>query len=244
MIDSSLKQTIHDILHPQSIAIVGARSNESIHSEGWVARLVHFGFKGKIYPINPKADEIMGLKAYPSVLDVPGPIDLAIFNVPFRVSGKVMAECAEKGVRFVHVFTAGFSETGKEDGIRLQDEILHTARQAGIRLLGPNCMGIYNPKGGLTFGRLFSKTPGNVSFVSQSGASAVRMITLGHERGVHFSKVVSYGNAIDLDGTDFIEYLAADPDTKVITSYIEGVKDGRRYADAIRECTRKKRSSP
>ncbi len=234
------KNIIDEIFHPRSIAVIGARSNESMENDGWVSRLIAFGYAGTIYPINPKATEIMGLKTYPTIRDVPGPVDLAIFNVPFRVSDKIMADCAAKGVKFVHVYTAGFSETGKPEGIRLQNEIERIAGEAGIRVIGPNCMGLYYPHGGLTFGRMLSKIPGPVAFVSQSGASASRVVAQGNERGIFFSKVVSYGNAIDLDGTDFIEYLSNDPETQVIASYVEGVKDGRRYFNAIRECTGKK----
>ena len=240
MADSGLKNMIDEIFHPRSIAVIGARSNESMENDGWVSRLVAFGFPGTIYPINPKASEIMGLRAYPTIMNVPGSVDLVIFNVPFRISDRIMADCAAKGVKFAHVFTAGFSETGKPEGIRLQNEIERIAKEAGIRVIGPNCMGLYYPKGGLTFGRLLSNKPGPVAFVSQSGASASRVVAQGTERGIYFSKVVSYGNAIDLDGTDFIEYLSSDPETQVIASYIEGVKDGRRYFNVIRECTRKK----
>jgi acyl-CoA synthetase (NDP forming) len=240
MTGSESKTVIEEIFHPRSIAVIGARSNESIENDGWVSRLVSFGFPGTIYPINPKASEIMGLKAYPNIKDVPGPVDLAIFNVPFRISDKIIADCAAKGVKCCHVYTAGFSETEKPEGIRLQNEIERIAKEAGIRVIGPNCMGLYYPQGGLTFGRMFSKKPGPVAFVSQSGASASRVVTEGHERGINFSKVVSYGNAIDLDGTDFIEYLSTDPETQVIASYLEGVKDGRRYFNVIRECTRRK----
>jgi len=240
MTNSRSEIFIDEIFHPKSIAVVGARSDESMESDGWVARLIDFGYSGKIYPVNPKATQIMGLKAYPTVRDIPESVDLAIFNVPFRISDKIMADCAAKGVKVAHVYTAGFSETGKSEGIRLQNEIHRIAVQAGVRIIGPNCMGLYYPKGGLTFGRLLSKRSGTVSFVTQSGASAIRVVTLGNERGIFFSKVVSYGNAIDLDSTDFIEYLATDPETDVIASYIEGVKDGRRYFNAIRECTKKK----
>ena len=234
------KTMIHEIFHPKSIAVVGARSDEKVESEGWVARLLDFGYSGKIYPINLKASEILGLKAYPSVREIPGPVDLVIFNVPFRISDKIMADCAAKGVKVAHLYTAGFSETGKEEGIKLQNEVQRIAKEAGVRVIGPNCMGLYYPKGGLTFGRLLSKRSGTVAFVSQSGASAINLVAQGNQRGIFFSKVVSYGNAIDLDSTDFIEYLASDPDTKVIAAYVEGVKDGRRYFDVIRDCTRKK----
>jgi acyl-CoA synthetase (NDP forming) len=240
MTNSGMKNMMDNLFHPASIAVIGARSNESLENDGWVSRLIAFGYSGTVYPINPKAAEIMGLKAYPNIKDVPGPVDLAIFNVPFRVSDKIMSDCAAKGVKFVHVYTAGFSETGKPEGIRLQNEIERIARESGIRVIGPNCMGLYYPRGGLTFGRFLFKEPGPLAFVSQSGASASRVIAQGNERGIYFSKVISYGNAIDLDGTDFIEYLSTDPETRVIASYIEGVKDGRRYFNVIRESVRRK----
>jgi acyl-CoA synthetase (NDP forming) len=240
MTEPGTKKVIDELFHPRSIAVIGARSNESLENDGWVSRLIDFGYRGTIYPINPKAAEIMGRKVYPTVRDVPGPIDLAIFNVPVRIADKVMADCAAKGVKFCHIYTAGFNETGKPEGIEQQEKIKQIARESGIRVVGPNCMGLYYPKGGLTFGRMLSKQPGPVAFVSQSGASASRAVAEGNERGIFFSKVVSYGNAIDLDGTDFIEYLTSDPETQVITSYIEGVKDGRRYFKVIRECVRKK----
>ena len=237
---SGSKTSIDDIFHPKSIAVVGARSDESLEIDGWVARLIDFGYPGKIYPVNPKATEIMGLKAYPTVRDIPEPVDLVIFNVPFRISDRIMADCAVKGVKAAHLYTAGFSETGRPEGIRLQKEIQRIAKEAGIRVVGPNCMGLYYPKGGLTFGRLLSKVPGTVAFVSQSGASASRVTAMGNERGIFFSKVVSYGNAIDLDSTDFVEYLATDPETDIITSYIEGVKDGRRYFNVIKQTAKVK----
>ncbi len=240
MTHSGIKNMMEDLFHPASIAVIGARAKESTENDGWVSRLIDFGYPGKIFPINPKAGEIMGLKAYSNIKEVPGPVDLAIFNVPFRVSDRIMADCASKGVKFVHVYTAGFGETGKPEGIRLQNEIERIAREAGIRVIGPNCMGLYYPKGGLTFGRFLSKKSGPVAFVSQSGASAARVVAQGNERGIYFSKVVSYGNAIDLDGTDFIDYLSTDPETRLITSYLEGVKDGRRYFKVIRECTERK----
>ena len=240
MTEPGTKTVIDELFHPRSIAVIGARSNESLENDGWVSRLIDFGYRGTIYPINPKAAEIMGRKAYPTIRDVLGPVDLAIFNVPVRIADKVMADCATKGVKFCHIYTAGFNETGKPEGIEQQEKIKQIASESGIRVIGPNCMGLYYPRGGLTFGRMLSKQPGPVAFVSQSGASASRVIAEGNERGIFFSKVVSYGNAIDLDGTDFIEYLATDPETQVITSYVEGVKDGQRYFKVIRECVRKK----
>lgn len=199
-----------------------------------------FGYQGRIYPVNPRASEVMGLKVYPSVGDIPEPVDYVIFNIPARLTPQIMADCAAKGVKAVHVFTAGFSETGKEEGRRLEEELSSIAREGGIRVIGPNCMGIYYPKEGLTFFPTFSKEAGSVAFVTQSGAGAVRLVNLANERGIRFSKVISYGNGCDLDGTDFLDYLADDEETEVIACYIEGVRDGRAFFEVVKKCMKRK----
>jgi len=147
-----------------------------------------------------------------------------------------MEDCVAKRVKVAYLHTAGFSETGKEEGKKLEARISAIAKEGGVRVIGPNCMGIYYPAGGLTFSPGFSKEPGNVSFVSQSGAGAVRFVHLANDRGIHFSKVISYGNAIDLDAPDFLEYLAGDEEAEIIACYIEGVRDGRRFLEAIKKC--------
>ena len=228
------------MFHPESIAIVGASATNP--EAGWVGQLIDFGYGdvGEIYPINPKATEIHGLKAYPSVRDVPGPVEYAIFNIPARFTPQAMADCVAKGVKFVHVYTAGFSEIGTPEAKQLEAQLVETARQGGIRMLGPNCMGIYCPESGMTFNPDFSREKGHVAFVSQSGAESMRLVFLAQDVGISFSKVVSYGNAIDLDAPDFLEYLADDEDTKVIACYIEGVHNGPRFVSAIKRCLTKK----
>ncbi len=225
---------LDEIFHPKNIAVIGASA--SGQGTGWVARLLHFGYSGHIYPINPRATEINGLKAYPTLRDVPSPIDYAIFNIPARLAPQMMRDCVTKGVKAAHIYTAGFSEIGKEEGKKLEAQVAAIAREGGVRVIGPNCMGIYCPAGGVTFNDSFSKEPGNIAFVSQTGAGANRFIPLANNRGIRFSKVISYGNAIDLDSPDFLEYLADDDETKIITCYIEGVRDGRRFLAAIRKC--------
>ena len=205
-----------------------------------MARLLDFGFTGQVYPINPKATEILGLKAYPSVRDVPGPVDYAIFAVPARLVPPTMEDCAAKKVKAVHIFTAGFSETGKEEGKRLQAEVERIAREADIRVIGPNCMGVYCPGGGLTFSPAFPREIGPFAFVSQTGAGSNRLVGLAINRGLRFSKVISYGNAIDLDAPDFLDYLATDEETEFVACYIEGVKDGQRLLATVRECMKHK----
>ncbi len=234
----SQKNSIDEIFHPKSIAVIGASASEQ--ETGWVARLLNFGYPGKLYPINPRATEINGLKAYPNVRDVPGPVDYAIFNVPVRLTPQLMQDCVAKGVKTAHLFTAGFSETGKEEAKKLEAQVKAIAKEGGVRLIGPNCMGIYCPKSGMTFNEAFSREPGNVAFVSQTGAGANRFVPLANGKGIRFSKVVSYGNAADLDSPDFLEYLADDVESEIITCYTEGVRDGHRYFEAIKKCLRTK----
>ncbi len=231
---------LDDIFHPRSVAIIGASANEARGGGGWVGRLLAFGFSGQIYPINPRATEIAGLKAYPNVREIPGPVDYAIFAVPASLVPPIMEDCAAKRVKAVHIFTAGFSETGSERGKTLQAAIERTAREAGIRVIGPNCMGVYYPAGGLTFSPGFPREPGPVAFVSQTGAGSSRLVGLAGTRGLRFSKVISYGNAIDLDAPDFLDYLATDDETKFVACYIEGVKDGQYLLDAVRRCVQAK----
>jgi acyl-CoA synthetase (NDP forming) len=229
------RHPLDDIFHPRSIAIVGASASGPPEA-GWVARLLKFGYSGRIYPINPRATEISGLKAYPSVRDIPDAVDYAIFNVPARLTPQIMQDCAAKGVKVAHIFSAGFSETGKEEAKRLEASVAAIARSGNVRVIGPNCMGVYCPAGGLTFNPSFAREPGKLAFVSQTGAGATRFVFLANDRGIHFSKVISYGNALDLDAPDFLEYLAGDTETEIIGCYIEGVKDGRRFLSAVRQC--------
>jgi acyl-CoA synthetase (NDP forming) len=229
---------LDNMFHPASIAVVGASANDP--ETGWIGRLITAGYKGKIYPINPRAAEIHGLRAYPSVKDIPEPVDYAIFNIPARIAPQIMADCAAKGVRYVHCFAAGFSETGTPEGIALEKQMVEIARKAGIRLLGPNCMGIYCPSSGLTFNSDFPRESGPVAFVSQSGAESMRLVFLGQDVRMTFSKVISYGNAVDLDAPDFLEYLADDEETEIIACYIEGVHNGPRFISAVKKCMKKK----
>ncbi len=226
------------IFHPSSIAIIGASSSTS--ETGWVRRLLDFGYKGRIYPINPKVNEIQGIKAYPSICDVPFPVEYAIINLPARLTPQSMWDCVARGVKFVHCYTAGFSETGTGEGKRLESELVNIAKEGGIRFLGPNCMGIYCPDSGMSFSEDFPREKGRIAFVSQSGAEASRLVLLCQDVNLHFSKVVSYGNAADLDAPDFLEYLTQDSDTDLIALYIEGVKNGPRFMSAVRKCLEKK----
>ncbi len=237
---SSQEHPLEFIFHPRALAVVGASSDPEGQGNMFVAGPKRMGFKGPIYPINPKATEIQGLPAYPSILDVPGALDYVISSIPAAAVPNLLRQCGQKGVRFVHLFTAGFRETGDSVRTDLEQHILQVAREEGIRLLGPNCMGIYYPHGGLSFSPFFSRTAGNVAMLSQSGTNASEMVGFGASRGLHFSKVISFGNALDINESDILDYFVADSNTDFIGAYIEGPADGRRFFATLREATKHK----
>jgi acyl-CoA synthetase (NDP forming) len=189
--------------------------------------LLDQGYPGHIYPVNPQAKEIDGLKAYPSVASIPGAVDLAIVLVPHDRTLSVIQECAAKGVKGAVLFTAGYKETGTDEGKALEEELVRVARSSGMRLIGPNCMGFYCPKTGLSFFPRLSREPGPVGIISHSGSLANILGRIAPQRGIRFSKVVSLGNECDLTSTDFLMYLARDPDTLLIGIYLEGISRGR-----------------
>jgi acyl-CoA synthetase (NDP forming) len=189
--------------------------------------------------VNPKYKELHGKRCYASILDIEGEIDYVIIAVPALLVPRILAECIEKGVKAVHVFTAGFSETGIEERKILEDEVREIAR-GKVSLIGPNCMGICCPKSGLAFIPDVLTEEGPVGVISQSGTFAEQFLSIGKLRNVKFSKVISYGNAIDLDCPDFLEYLTHDSETAVIALYIEGTKNGKRLKAAMTEAAKLK----
>lgn len=221
------------IFNPRSIAIVGASSNPDTPGYDYLNSHKVFGFKGQLYPVNPKGGEILGLPVYKSLTDIEGDVDLVISCVPSKFVLDLVEQAATKHVRAIQMFTGRFSETGRQEDIELEKRLIETAHAAGVRIIGPNCMGILNPEHGMSFRTDMSTAAGPVGFISQSGNLLFELTHFGEPRGLRFSKAVSYGNGIDLGEADFLEYLAADPDTKVIGAYIEGVKDGRRFLDAL-----------
>ena len=233
-------QELDALFRPRSIAVVGASANERNRGHGFVKDLIEFEFPGPIYPVNPRLDEMLGLKAYHRLEDIPGPVDYVLSAVPASAILEVVEGARVKGTRLLHLFTARFSETGREEEAELEQELERRIRAAGIRLIGPNCMGLYYPKQRITFGPDMPKKPGNVGFLSQSGSHAFRVIGRGAARGLRFSKVVSYGNALDLNEAHFLDYFADDPDTEIIAAYVEGMKDGRRFFEALRRAAARK----
>jgi len=224
---------LEGIIHPKTIAVAGA--SDSGRGGGFVTPLQELGFKGTIYPVNPKYDTIMGLKAYARVRDIPGPVDYVISSIPSTGILELIDDCVEKKVRGVHLFTARFSETGRKDAAELEQELLRRARAGGVRLIGPNCMGLYYPEEGIAFNEGMPKESGTVGLASQSGQVVGEIVGFAAQRGVRFSKAFSYGNALDFNECDYLEYFTQDPQTSVILMYIEGARDGQRFVRALRE---------
>lgn len=225
---------------PGSVAVIGASGtpgkignivlNNIIYgSRENTQKGVKDGFTGKIYPINPGAEEICGLPAYPSVLKVLSDIDMAVICIPARGVKGAIAECGQKGVRAVVIITAGFSEGGGDDK-KLEEEILDIARSKGIRIIGPNCLGVVSTYSGLnaSFGDAMPNR-GPISFVSQSGALCTSVINYSFEEHLGFSNFVSIGNKSDVDDADLLEYFNTDENTKCVMFYIESLKDARKF---------------
>jgi acyl-CoA synthetase (NDP forming) len=207
----------------------------------WLRNMSTFG--GKLYSVQVDPREIpgieeMGVPNHASLLEVPDEIDYVVCAVPRTVAPRVIADCAAKGVGGVSLFTSGFAETGEEEGIRLQAELGRIAREAGLALIGPNCMGVYNPKLGV---RQAAEQPagdaGPVGFISQSGTHAINFSLVGAAQGVRISTSVSMGNAEVLDVPDYLDYLTDDAQTKIIAMYVEGVKDGRRFFESLKRAS-------
>ena len=233
-----VKHSLEEVLRPQSIAVVGA-SDDGRGSQ-YFSTLIDFGFKGSIYPVNPKYSVVGNMKAYPSVKDIPGPVDFVISAAPAPQIPKIMQDCADKGVKGIHLFTARFSETGRQDAAELERQILRIAKDGGVRIIGPNCMGVYYPKMGISFQPHFPRESGPIALSSQSGQAAGEIINKTTTRGALFDLAVSYGNAIDFNECDFLEYFANKPEIKIIMMYVEGPKNGSRFFKLLREVTREK----
>lgn len=225
---------------PRSIAVIGASENLLSYGTRYIQALLDFGYKGKLYAVNHKGDEVLGYKIYRKLADIPDTIDLAFITIPARLIADMIKECIEKGIKAAVLFTAGFSETG-EQGRIIEQQIVRIAEKK-IRIMGPNCFGPYCPEGGISVvtGGSFSKEAGTVALTAQSGQLSECIIGRALGEGIRYSKVASYGNASDINESDLLEYLMQDDYTKIITSYLEGVKDGPRYFDIARRNSGKK----
>ena len=234
---------LEPIFHPRSIAIAGVpRDNSGRRRSGFIASLMDHGYHEDrpLYPVNPNADTIAGLPAYASVRDIEGPVDHVISSVPASIAPQLVEDSIAKGVRSIHFYTAGFAEIGDPELVRQQREIIGRATAAGIRVFGPNCMGLYAPGERITFQGDFPTEPGNVMVISQSGGNSMDIVHGLARRGVRFSRGVSFGNGEDVDAADLFDYAAADPESEYVVAYLESSARGRATFEALRRCARVK----
>ncbi len=237
-----MKDSLDAILRPRSIAVIGASRQERGIGRETLRNLVNYGFTGPIYPVNPSADSIHSIKAFPRLRDIPGPIDLAIVVVPRSQVSGVLDDAIAKGVRGLVVITAGYSETGPE-GTREEMELRERARAAGIRVVGPNCMGVINTDPAVRMNATFAAARpalGTVGFMSQSGALGEMILAHANDIGLGIAYFVSMGNKADISGNDLIEAWEDDPRVNVILMYLESFGNPAKFAAATRRATRKK----
>ncbi len=239
--EKSIAEQLRPIFEPKSMAVIGASESRDKFGGRAFYMPLETGYRGTIYPVNPTHKEIAGIEAYPSILDVPDEIDLAVFAVHAPMIPKAMEEAIKKGIKGAVIITSGFAETG-EEGKKLQDEIVGMAHQAGIRLVGPNSNGIWSSRVKLNLIFPTAPRPGPIAFISQSGTLGFYLFQLATTKGYGFSKFVSSGNQASIKMSDYLEYLAQDEDTKAIVLYIEGIEieEGGRFMEVAREVVRRK----
>ncbi|MBI4340115.1 MAG: acetate--CoA ligase family protein [Chloroflexi bacterium] len=229
------------IFNPRSVAVVGSKK---VDNHSWLRTVLPF--QGPKYHVNidrsewPSAEEL-GFPNYPSLLDVPGDVDYVIVSVPAQVVPRILRDCVAKKVAGVHLYTAGFSETGTEEGIRLEKQVVQIAREGGLKVVGPNCMGVFNPRigVGVNLGG-YHGPPGGLGILSHSGSQSSAFGQGSSFHGIRLSKLVSMGNGVILDSPDYIDYFGQDPDTRVIGMYLEGVRNGRAFFETVRRVTKVK----
>jgi acetyl coenzyme A synthetase (ADP forming)-like protein len=235
-------ESLRPLLSPRTVAVIGASRHPSTIGYRLLQCMVEAGFTGTVYPVNPNADSIMSIKAYPSVLDVPGNVELAIIAVPAKLVSIVVDECGKKGVRALIVISDGFKEVGPEGALR-EEELRNIITEYGMRVVGPNCMGIINTDDSVKMNATFSLVfppAGNVAFMSQSGAMGLTILEHANNLNMGISTFISAGNRIDVESNELLEYWENDTATKVILLYLESFGNPRRFARIARRISRKK----
>lgn len=223
---------------PQSVAVIGAAREPGKLGYGVLSNILKYGYTGQVYPINPKADEILGLKCYPSILDVPGSVELAVIVVPNKFVPQVMEECGKKGVQGTIIISAGFREAGM-DGIKLEHQVLDIAKQYGIRVVGPNCLGVISTHTPLNASFAAGMPPkGSIAFMSQSGALCTAILDWALAKEIGFSHFVSLGNKADVNEVDLLQAWQDDEYSRVIIVYMEGLSDGQKFIEVARQVTK------
>ena len=237
---TSQEETLKTFLNPKSVAVIGASRREGAVGHEIVRNLLRHKYPGKIFPINPNASEILGLKCYSSTLDVKEKIDLGVVAVPAEIVPIVAKEAGQKNIKGLIVISAGFKEVGLE-GLEREKELLKICKKHQMSLLGPNCLGLINTTTPLNASFAPQMPPkGNIAFMSQSGALCTAVLDWAESEHIGFSTIVSLGNMADMNETSFMELLAEDPNTKVILVYVEGIKEGKRFLNVAPATTRKK----
>ncbi|WP_010480079.1 acetate--CoA ligase family protein [Thermococcus zilligii] len=223
---------------PRAIAVIGA-SNDPLKLGYEVFKNLRKYRGGKVYPVNVKEEEVQGVRAYRNVKDIPDEVDLAIIVVPKNFVRGTVVDCGEKGVKGAVIITAGFGEVG-EEGKKEERELVELAHKYGMRLIGPNCVGVMNTLNDMNATFIMDAKKGDIAFVSQSGALGAGIVYKTVKEGIGFSKFVSVGNMADLDFAELMEYLAETEEDKAIALYIEGIRDGRKFIEVAKRVTKKK----
>ena len=228
------------IFSPRSVAVVGASGNTMKAGTRFLQPFLKMGFKGDLYAINPKGEKAFNCAGYSKITDIPGYVDHVVVCIPCKHVPSIIQECVEKSANSVAVFSSGFSESGTVEGSLLEEEIVKIVQNSHLRVIGPNCMGIYCPSSGLSFRDDLPLKSGSVSLISQSGGMAITTVLTAVEKNIYFSKVVSYGNECDLRSSELLEYLSEDDETAIIMVYIEGTKDGKELLSELKKACSKK----
>ncbi|MGB9498485.1 MAG: acetate--CoA ligase alpha subunit [Dissulfuribacterales bacterium] len=234
------------IFSPESVAVIGASSTPGKVGHDIFENILRGGYKGTLYPVNPKARSVLSVRCYATIREIPDPIDLAMIILPPKIALKTVEDCIEKGVKGIVIVSAGFKEVGGQ-GAKIEDKIAQRCRQAGIRLVGPNCLGVINPSATVRLNASFSaRMPreGNISFISQSGALCTAVLDFAADRGFGFSKFVSIGNKADVDELDLLRYYHKDPETNVIMIYMEELRFKPTFINEVKEITSGDRPTP
>jgi acyl-CoA synthetase (NDP forming) len=234
----NINEQLDKAFSPKVVAVIGARRADDYI---WLRNMSDF--KGKLYSVQVADSDIegieeLGIENYKSIGEIPEAVDYAVFAVPRRFAASVLRDAVEKNIPTVHMFTSGYAESGEEQAIKDQDEIRDIATQGGTLIIGPNCMGVFNPEVGMRFGAGQDiNNIGNVSVISQSGAHASSMTAAMQGNGIGINRTISFGNGIVLDSPDLLSYFSNDPKTKLICGYIEGPKNGKRFFEELRKVT-------
>lgn len=233
---------MNTFFNPKSVAIIGASRSQEKPGHVIFRNFIDSGYSGKLYPVNPNAEEIMGIKCYSSVSKIPGPVELAVVVVPAATVPDTLKECGKKGIKAAVIISGGFKEVGN---LELEAQVKDVAKKNGIRVIGPNCIGLFDPSTGVDMifnpsYKLERPKPGNISFISQSGAVMCAVMDWMGAKGYKAAKFASYGNASDVNEAELIQWLGDDPSTRVICTYLEGATDGRKFYEVAKKVSKSK----